>query len=140
MSQEDLYALLPFVLLALVFWFLVFRPARKRQRETMQTQASLEVGKRVMLTSGIFGDVVAVDDDAVQIEIAPGTVISAHRQAIGRVVSTEEPSTDSAAVDSTDTADTPDTPDTAPDADEPTADAAAGKSSDDPDLPTHEEK
>ena len=132
MSQEDLYALLPFVLLALVFWLLVFRPARKRQRETMQTQASLEVGKRVMLTSGIFGDVVAVDDETVQVEIAPGTVISAHRQAIGRIVSTDEPADASVerAAGSVD--------DTAGDA--PLADASTRKSNDEPELPTHQEK
>lgn len=96
MTQEDLYALLPFVLLALVFWFLVFRPARKRQRETQQTQASLEVGVRVMLTSGIFGDVVSVGDDTIEVEIASGTVVTAHRQAVGRTIpaATEDDDTD----------------------------------------------
>lgn len=91
MTQDDLYALLPFVLLALVFWFLVFRPARKRQRETQQTQSSLEAGARVMLTSGIFGDVISVGDTSVEVEIAPGTVVSVHRQAIGKVIPADEP-------------------------------------------------
>lgn len=98
MTQGDLAALLPFVLIALVFWFLIFRPARKRQRETMQTQASLEVGVRVMLTSGIFGDVVSVGDAEVEVEVAPGTVITVHRQAIGKVVPAEAPE-DGASVD-----------------------------------------
>ena len=100
MTQGDLAALLPFALIALVFWFLIFRPARKRQRETMQTQASLEVGVRVMLTSGIFGDVVSVGDSEVEVEIAPGTVISVHRQAIGKVVPPEQ---DDASDDADDT-------------------------------------
>ncbi|MDN5854014.1 MAG: preprotein translocase subunit YajC [Actinomycetia bacterium] len=138
MSQEDLYALLPFVLLALVFWFLVFRPARKRQRETMQTQASLEAGRRVMLTSGIFGDVVAVEDDTVQVEIAPGTVISAHRQSIGRVVSTDEPNEDAETGMADASDDTPD--DDTPDDDTTPAEVSAGKANDEPELPTHEEK
>ncbi|MGH3359116.1 MAG: preprotein translocase subunit YajC [Nocardioidaceae bacterium] len=112
MTQDDLYALLPFVLLALVFWFLVFRPARKRQRETQQTQASLEAGARVMLTSGIFGDVVSVDDTSVDVEIAPDTVVSVHRQAIGKVLPVEDPQvpdedeTTTTAVDDTDATDT----------------------------------
>ena len=134
MSQEDLYALLPFVLLALVFWLLVFRPARKRQRETMQTQANLEAGRRVMLTSGIFGDVVSVGDESVDIEIAPGTVVTAHKQAVGRVVSTDEPAIDGALGGSADVAETAD----ADDADD-TAKASA-TTSDEPDLPTHDKK
>jgi len=136
-SQEDLYALLPFVLLALVFWLLVFRPARKRQRETMQTQASLEAGKRVMLTSGIFGDVLAVDDETIQVEIAPGTVISAHRQAVGRVVSSDEASdisSDDGQMLADESADEPSDDDQTP------AEASAGKSNEEPELPTHEEK
>lgn len=91
MTQGDLAALLPFVLIALVFWFLIFRPARKRQRETTQTQSSLEVGVRVMLTSGIFGEVISVGDSEVEVEVAPDTVLTVHRQAIGRVVPAEDP-------------------------------------------------
>lgn len=104
MTQGDLAALLPFALIALVFWFLIFRPARKRQRETMQTQSSLEVGVRVMLTSGIFGDVVSVGDAEVEVEVAPGTVVTVHRQAIGKVVPPEDPAVpaDSDAADDTD--------------------------------------
>lgn len=91
MTQDDLYALLPFVLLALVFWLLVFRPARKRQRETTQTQANLQAGARVMLTSGIFGEVKSLGDGEIEVEIAPGTVIQVHRQAIGKVIPADEP-------------------------------------------------
>ncbi|UYM04803.1 preprotein translocase subunit YajC [Solicola gregarius] len=132
MTQEDLYALLPFVLLALVFWFLVFRPARKRQRETLQTQSSLEVGARVMLTSGIFGDVLSVGDSELEIEIAPGTVITVHRQAIGRVV-TPDDATDDAALETRDADDSD-----ADDVDD--ADDTAPTEQSEPELPTHEEK
>lgn len=132
MTQGDLAALLPFALIALVFWFLIFRPARKRQRETMQTQASLEVGVRVMLTSGIFGEVVAVGDSEVEVEIAPDTVISVHRQAIGKVVPAEEP-TDSATDDADDAA-----ADEEAAADDTSADADDRADSSLP--PTHQEK
>ena len=130
MTQEDLYALLPFVLLALVFWFLVLRPARRRQREAAQTQSSVEVGARVMLTSGIFGEVVSVGEPDVEVQIAPGTVITVHRQAIGRVIAPEsaavEESPEVAAYESERT-------DAEPERDV-NADAEA------PELPTHEEK
>ncbi|UPK76950.1 preprotein translocase subunit YajC [Nocardioidaceae bacterium SCSIO 66511] len=133
MTQEDLYALLPFVLLALVFWFLVFRPARKRQREAAQTQSSLEVGARIMLTSGIFGEVVAVHDAEIEVEISPGTVITAHRQAVGRVIPEDVEPAESLAPAADD-----ETADDSVSGEDPTTDTASVEEA--PELPTHKEK
>ncbi len=83
---KDLATLIPFVLIVLVFWFLVIRPARKRQQEMTAIQRSVEVGAEVMLGSGIFGRVTATSDDTVQLEIAPGTKVKVARQAVVRVV------------------------------------------------------
>lgn len=91
MNADSLAGLLPLVLLVGVFWFLVLRPARKRQRDAMTTQDSLTIGARVMLTSGIFGTVVAISDDTFQLEISPGTVVTALRPAVARVVPAGEP-------------------------------------------------
>ncbi len=76
---------LPLVLLVLVFWLLVLRPSRKRQQEAQKTQASLEPGTRVMLSSGLFGRVTEVGDTTLHLEVAPGTVVEVHRQAVARV-------------------------------------------------------
>lgn len=81
---------LPLVLLVLVFWLLVLRPSRKRQQEAQRTQAALEPGAKVMLTSGLYGTVVRLDESTLHLELAPGTVVEVHRQAIARVV-TDEP-------------------------------------------------
>lgn len=86
MSSDQIAGLLPLVLLVLVFWFLILRPARKRQREAQQTQQSLEVGARVMLTSGIFATVEDLDEQTLDLELAPGTTVTAHRQSVARVV------------------------------------------------------
>lgn len=86
MSQEDLAGIFPLLLIVLAFWFLVIRPARKRQREMHRIQSSVQVGSEVMLGSGIFGTVSAVADDTLQLEIAPGTTVKVARQAVVRVV------------------------------------------------------
>lgn len=91
MNADSLAGLLPLVLLVGVFWFLVLRPARKRQRDAMTTQDSLTVDARVMLTSGIFGTVVAIADDTFQLEIAPGTVVTALRPSVARIIPPGEP-------------------------------------------------
>ncbi|WP_293784941.1 preprotein translocase subunit YajC [uncultured Aeromicrobium sp.] len=68
-----------------IFFLLVLRPARQRQKQFQAVQTALEPGKRVMLTSGIHGTLVEVEDQTVELEIAPGTVITVARQAVAQV-------------------------------------------------------
>jgi len=49
-------------------------------------QSSLEVGERVMLTSGIHGTLREVGAETVTVEIAEGVRITVARAAIGQVV------------------------------------------------------
>ncbi|MGI8434970.1 MAG: preprotein translocase subunit YajC [Nocardioidaceae bacterium] len=79
-------------LLALVYLLLI-RPARRRARDQAQLQQSLSPGDEVMLTSGIFGSVVMVDDERMQVEVAPGTVLSVHPGAVGKRVGDLPPPT-----------------------------------------------
>ena len=90
MSGDQLGALLPLLLLVAVFWFLILRPARNRQRQAASLQSELTVGADVMLTSGVFGTVTWLGEETVRVEIAPETTVRVHRQAIGRVLSDEE--------------------------------------------------
>lgn len=84
MSQY--YPFLTFLLIAVVFWMMLIRPQRRRQAELRQTQNSVEYGTEVMLGSGIYGRVVGLDDDTVNLEVSPGTSIKVARAAIVRVV------------------------------------------------------
>jgi preprotein translocase subunit YajC len=87
---KDWASLLPFVLIVLVFWFLVIRPARKQQQKLAATQSAVQIGSEVMLGSGIYGTVAAEGDDTLQLQIAPGTVITVARQAVVRVLDADE--------------------------------------------------
>ena len=84
--MESLAGFLPFVLIALVFWFLIVRPQRRRQQELASTQSSLDIGTEVMLGSGIFGTVASLDEETVQLELSPGTTVKVARQAIVKVL------------------------------------------------------
>ena len=86
-ANETFGTLFPLLLILAAFWFLVIRPARKRQQEMSRVQDSVTPGSEVMLGAGIFGTVVSVNDDRVQLQVAPGTQITVARQAVVRVVS-----------------------------------------------------
>jgi len=49
-------------------------------------QSTLEVGERVMLTSGIYGTLRQVGDQTVDVEIADGVRVTVARAAIGQLV------------------------------------------------------
>lgn len=82
--MQDLAALLPFLAIALIFWLLLIRPQQRRARELQGMQASLAAGDDVMLTSGVYGTLTAIEDETVRVEIAPGVTIRVARGAVGR--------------------------------------------------------
>jgi preprotein translocase subunit YajC len=95
---QDLVAFLPLIGIALVFWLLVIRPQSRRQRELRDMQSSLDVGERVMLTSGVYGTLREVGDQTVAVEIAPGVTITVARAAVGQIVTaTDATETDNTA-------------------------------------------
>lgn len=94
--MSDIAGLLPLVLIALLFWLLIIRPASRRQKEQARMQSALNLGDRVMLTSGIFGTITELADDRLEVEIASGVVVTVARGAIGSVVQTEQPEAESA--------------------------------------------
>ena len=57
--MNDLAALLPLVAILALFWFMVVRPQQRRQKEVVRLQQSIEVGQRVMMSSGIYGTVIS---------------------------------------------------------------------------------
>lgn len=67
--------LFPLLILALLVpTFLGVRRQKKEMQKVSQLQESLHVGDRVMTTAGLHATVVALADDTVDLEIAPGVV------------------------------------------------------------------
>ncbi|RBY93811.1 preprotein translocase subunit YajC [Blastococcus sp. TF02-8] len=73
---------------------LIVLPARQRRRMQEQAaamQAALEIGTPVLTTSGLHGTVAALGEKTVDLEIAPGVVVTFVRQAILEVRTPAEP-------------------------------------------------
>jgi preprotein translocase subunit YajC len=85
-GSNPLMSLLPLVLIVVVFYFLLIRPQRKRQQQQAQLQNQIVPGQRVMTTAGMLATVVAVEDDAIVLEIAPGVEARFVKQAVGQVL------------------------------------------------------
>jgi preprotein translocase subunit YajC len=64
---------LPFVLIALVFYFVFFRPQQKQAKQHQSFLGSLKKGDEVVTQGGIVGTVVLVEDRTVTIDVGGGT-------------------------------------------------------------------
>ena len=78
--------LIPVVILVVAFYLLIIRPQRTRARAAADLQSRLAPGVKVMTTSGMFGTVSSIEDDAVVLEVSPGTTVRWAKPAIGRIV------------------------------------------------------
>ena len=86
--------LIPIAVFGLMWVFLI-RPQQRQLRERAQLVASVAVGHRIVTAGGIHGTVTEIghDGDELQVEVAPGVVMTIDRRAVGRVLDLEERTT-----------------------------------------------
>jgi preprotein translocase subunit YajC len=65
-----------------IFYFLMIRPAQTRQRKVTDMLKNLKNGDKVITNGGIYGTIVGLEDDAVQLRIAEQIKIKVARNAI----------------------------------------------------------
>ncbi|WP_430646350.1 preprotein translocase subunit YajC [Agromyces sp. GXS1127] len=95
----DPLTLIMLAVLAVLIFFM-FRNSRKRQAEQRELQSKVVPGATVMTNFGVFGTILSIDEEEnrVELESSPGTVLTVHRQTIARVVEPVEVPADAAAV------------------------------------------
>ncbi len=79
--------LLPLILLAVIFYFLIVRPSRKQQKEMQERQNSLKEGDKVITAGGLYGIIRTVKQDSVLLEVATNVVIKVDKRSIAANVS-----------------------------------------------------
>jgi preprotein translocase subunit YajC len=92
--------LLPIVLFGVIFYFLILRPQKKRQKQQQDMLNSITRGDQVVTAGGFYGTVREVKDDSFILEIAEGVKVRILKGSIsGKRTSAEisqsEPSADS---------------------------------------------
>ena len=74
------------LIIFMVFYFIVIRPARKAQQDTETMREHLKNGDRVLTSGGIYGTVVGVSDDQIQVRVADSVKIQFAKSAIAQLV------------------------------------------------------
>jgi preprotein translocase subunit YajC len=72
----------PLILIMVIFYFLMIMPAQRRQKKVTQMLGNLKNGDKVITNGGIYGTIVGLEDDAIQLRIADQVRIKVSRSAI----------------------------------------------------------
>src|SRR5947207_3869820 len=73
----------PFVLVLGIFYFVILLPMKRKQAKVQQFLEGLKVGDRVVTTGGIYGQVMKIGEQTVQLQIADKVRVEVAKAAIG---------------------------------------------------------
>lgn len=79
----------PLILMLLVFWLILIRPQRKKEKELKNMIAALKVGDEVATIGGIHGKIFRIKDDLFVLETGAGTnksYVTVDRSAVSRFI------------------------------------------------------
>ncbi len=83
--QDFLIQFAPILLLLVLFYFMLIRPQQKRAKEHTATLAGLKRNDTVVLSNGMIGKIVRVEDKEVGVEVAQGVTVKVVRAMITEV-------------------------------------------------------
>ena len=72
----------PLVAIFVIFYFLLIRPARTRQKVVQKMLDALKSGDKVITSGGLLGTVVAIDKGIVQLRVADKVKVDVTRSSI----------------------------------------------------------
>ena len=78
--------LLLFVAMAAIFYFLILRPQQRAKRAKAELMSALTEGSEILTVGGIYGTVVELRDEDMDLEIAEGVVMRIDRRALATVI------------------------------------------------------
>ena len=64
-----LFTFLPLILIFVVFWFMMIRPQRKKDKQVKEMLNNLKAGDRICTIGGIYGTITGIKDDTVTLSV-----------------------------------------------------------------------
>ena len=90
-TQQMIIGLLMWVVVFWVFYFLLIRPQKKKDKELKEMRDSLAVGDTIVTIGGIVANVAKIEEETIVIEFGPSrTKMPIQKWAIGSVQSKKE--------------------------------------------------
>jgi preprotein translocase subunit YajC len=77
-----LVAFAPLLIIMVIFYVLLILPAQRRQKKTQQMLEALKNGDKVITNGGIFGTIVGIEGESIQLRIADQVKVKVLRSAV----------------------------------------------------------
>jgi preprotein translocase subunit YajC len=77
-----LMAFLPLIVIMGIFYVLLILPAQRRQKKTQEMINALKNGDKVIINGGLYGTIVGIEGDTVQLRIADQVKVKVLRSAV----------------------------------------------------------
>src|ERR1700741_4356067 len=82
---------LQMVLIMVIFYFLMIMPAQRRQKKVNEMMNNLKTVDKVITNGGIYGTIVGLEDEAVQLRVAEQVKVKVSRSAIAGLQAEPQP-------------------------------------------------
>ena len=89
-APGGIISFLPLILILGIFYLIVFLPARRRQKKLQVMIDNLKAGDKVITSGGIYGTIVAIKDDRIQLRVAENVKIELSRSAVTALQGSEQ--------------------------------------------------
>lgn len=81
---------LPIILIIGIFYFLIYRPMRKRQKGLEEMVANLKNGDKVITSGGVYGTVSGIKDHTIMLKVADQVKIEVAKSAVSAMQTPNE--------------------------------------------------
>lgn len=85
--QQILQTSWPILLMVVIFYFLLWRPQKKQQKERASLLGSLKKDQKIVTIGGIYGEIVELDDEKVKVQVSEKVELTFARTAVANVLS-----------------------------------------------------
>ncbi len=92
-TQPGIVGLLPFVLIAGIFYLLIIRPMRSRQKSLETLIAGLKNGDKVITNGGVYGTIAGVRENTFILKVADQMKLEVAKNAVASLQAPSEDST-----------------------------------------------
>lgn len=82
-------ALIPLLLMFAVFYFILIRPQQKKQKSQREMLQNLKTGDQVITSGGLYGTIVAIDEQKITLRIAENVKVEVGRSFVASRVGWE---------------------------------------------------
>lgn len=90
--KNQIMNFVPIILIFVIFYFFIIRPQSKKLKEEQKMRNDLQIGNKIVTTSGVFGTVSEIDDkkSLVSITIAKDVTIVMYKTSIASILKENE--------------------------------------------------